>query len=169
MVTETNSAQRKGEDESGNLTRRNFLWSLIVGIGAVISVAVGIPLAGFLISPAVRKEQEEWSPIADLSEIPISEPTRVTYTSVKKDAWLQATSKKIVYVVKKSNTDIYVMSTVCTHMGCLVHWDDSKKEFLCPCHGGEYNIEGKVIAGPPPRPLDRFKTKIEGQQLFVME
>lgn len=169
MSSENSSVQGEDRDQSANITRRNFLWSLIVGIGAVISAVVGIPLTGFLISPAIRKEQEEWSPIADLTEIPISEPTRVTYTSVKKDAWLQATSKKIVYVVRKSNSDIYVLSTVCTHMGCLVHWDDSKKEFLCPCHGGVYDIEGKVIAGPPPRPLDRFKTKVEGQQLFVME
>ena len=150
-------------------TRRNFLWTLVVGVSAAIGAIIGIPLAGFLISPAVRKEKEEWTAIADLADIPLQEPYKVMYTSIKKDAWLQATTKKIVYAVKKSDTEIYVMSTVCTHMGCLVHWDDSKKEFLCPCHGGVYDIEGKVLAGPPPRPLDRMQTKLEKQQLFVME
>jgi menaquinol-cytochrome c reductase iron-sulfur subunit len=151
------------------LTRRNFLWALIVGVSGVISAIIGIPLAGFLISPAIRKGKEEWTAIADLAGIPLKEPFKVTYTSIKKDAWLQATAKKIVYVVKNSDTEIYVMSTVCTHMGCLVHWDDSKKEFLCPCHGGVYDVDGKVLAGPPPRPLDRMQKKLEKQQLFVME
>ena len=151
------------------LTRRGFLWSIVVGIGGLISAAVGIPLIGFLTSPAFRKEAEQLTPVAFLSDIPLSTPFKVSYTSVKKDAWLQTTAKKTVYVVKKSDSDVTVFSTVCTHLGCAVHWDETKKEFLCPCHGGVYDVEGKVLAGPPPRSLDRLTVKIENGQIFIQE
>jgi menaquinol-cytochrome c reductase iron-sulfur subunit len=151
------------------LTRRNFLWVLVGGIGALISAIIGIPLAGFLASPALRKETEPLTPVAFLADIPTTEPYKVSYTSVKKDAWLQTIAKKTVYVVKKSDADVTVFSTVCTHLGCAVHWDETKKEFLCPCHGGVYDGEGKVLSGPPPRPLDRLFVKIDNGQIFVQE
>lgn len=150
-------------------TRRNFLWLLIGSISAAIAAAVGIPLAGFLVSPAMRKEKEEWTAIALLSDIPSFEPYKISYTSIKKDAWLQAASKKMAYIFKKSDIEVTVFSTVCTHLGCAVHWDTGKKEFLCPCHGGVYDIEGKVLAGPPPRPLTRLPVKLEHGQIFVQE
>ena len=49
----------------------------------------------------------------------------------------------------------------------IYHWEDGKNEFLCPCHNSLFAIDGKVISGPAPRPLDRYETKVEGNKLLV--
>lgn len=48
-------------------------------------------------------------------------------------------------------------SAVCTHLGCLVKWEAAKAEFICPCHNGHFDANGINVAGPPPKPLKRFK------------
>jgi cytochrome b6-f complex iron-sulfur subunit len=58
-------------------------------------------------------------------------------------------------------------SPVCTHLGCLVSWNNNVKQFLCPCHGGKYDISGKVISGPPPRPLARLPLEIREGKVYV--
>lgn len=55
----------------------------------------------------------------------------------------------------------------CTHLGCLVPWDEAEGRFACPCHGGRYNRLGEQVAGPPPRPLDLFPVKIVNGQVLV--
>ncbi|MFQ5612607.1 MAG: ubiquinol-cytochrome c reductase iron-sulfur subunit [Anaerolineae bacterium] len=55
----------------------------------------------------------------------------------------------------------------CTHLGCLVPWDEDKKLFACPCHAGRYNLEGEVLSGPPPLPLSLFELGLQGGQLTV--
>ncbi len=55
---------------------------------------------------------------------------------------------------------IIAISSRCMHVGCPVRWTPAAQRFICPCHGGVYNIVGKVTGGPPVRPLDRFYTRI---------
>ena len=55
----------------------------------------------------------------------------------------------------------------CTHLGCLVPWNEADGRFACPCHGGRYNRVGEVLAGPPPRPLDLFPIRIVNGQVVV--
>ncbi|NIS60099.1 MAG: Rieske 2Fe-2S domain-containing protein [Proteobacteria bacterium] len=52
------------------------------------------------------------------------------------------------------------ISAICTHLRCIVRWNQQKKVFECPCHGAEFNAFGEVLAGPPPRPLDIYPIKI---------
>lgn len=47
----------------------------------------------------------------------------------------------------------YALNAVCTHLGCVVPWNPTENKFMCPCHGSQYNNEGKVIRGPAPRSL----------------
>jgi Rieske Fe-S protein len=51
---------------------------------------------------------------------------------------------------------VLALSNICSHMQCDVHWDQQLGQFLCPCHGGLYNIEGANIGGPPPQPLPQW-------------
>jgi len=55
----------------------------------------------------------------------------------------------------------------CTHLGCAYHWDESSHNFICPCHTSAFSIDGKVLAGPAPRPLDRYTVKVEGNKLQI--
>ncbi|MDI1471582.1 ubiquinol-cytochrome c reductase iron-sulfur subunit [Thermodesulfovibrio sp. 1176] len=71
-----------------------------------------------------------------------------------------------IFLVKYNNS-IFALSPVCTHLGCFVNFDININEFICPCHAGRYNIEGKVIEGPPKENLIRFPVKIENNRIFI--
>jgi cytochrome b6-f complex iron-sulfur subunit len=59
------------------------------------------------------------------------------------------------------------ISSVCTHLHCIVNWNAVIKEFECPCHGAKFNQFGEVLAGPPPRPLDLYKLQMVAGNLVV--
>lgn len=63
--------------------------------------------------------------------------------------------------------DISAFSAICTHEGCIVDWNRDRQIILCPCHGGEYGADGKVVAGPPPAALLEFKVVIEDGKIYL--
>ncbi len=60
-----------------------------------------------------------------------------------------------------------VLSAVCTHQGCSVDWDKATGSFLCPCHQGRYDAHGRVLGGPPPRPLPALAHHVQGDMLYL--
>jgi len=56
---------------------------------------------------------------------------------------------------------------VCPHLGCIVPWSEEEQRFHCPCHAAGFNVEGEVLAGPPPRPLDLFPVEIVEGEITV--
>lgn len=63
---------------------------------------------------------------------------------------------------------IKAFSSVCPHLGCSVIWDQKGREFRCPCHLAVFDINGRVLKGPPPRPLDQYEVLLEGNSIFVL-
>jgi Rieske Fe-S protein len=59
------------------------------------------------------------------------------------------------------------ISSRCAHVGCPVRWVDAAERFICPCHGGVYDFLGRRVGGPPVRPLDRFYTRVVGEDVQV--
>ena len=74
---------------------------------------------------------------------------------------------KDLVLVRRGREEVKAMSTVCTHLGCTVHWEEDKQVFYCPCHGGTFDKNGNVIAGPPPAPLPTYNTEIQGNNIFI--
>jgi len=74
--------------------------------------------------------------------------------------------KKPVFVVHLEN-EFKVFSGICTHLGCIVKWEENKNRFYCPCHKGIFDKTGKVIGGPPPAPLDEFTVELDNNLVFV--
>lgn len=63
---------------------------------------------------------------------------------------------------------IYILSTVCTHLGCTPNWLENDQKFKCPCHGSGFRRSGVNFEGPAPRPLERFRiTRAEDGQMLV--
>ncbi|HQO34499.1 MAG TPA: Rieske 2Fe-2S domain-containing protein [bacterium] len=81
--------------------------------------------------------------------------------------FLKAVHGNDLIAVRISQDEVKVFSSVCTHLGCRVHWDSIEGNFLCPCHMGRFNTNGEVIGGPPPIPLPAFPVKIDGNHLYV--
>lgn len=73
-----------------------------------------------------------------------------------------------VLVVRTSPTsNVSAVNPTCTHAGCAVNWAAKSQKFVCPCHGSEFGIDGKVLKGPASKPLKTYKAKIEGDSVLV--
>lgn len=59
------------------------------------------------------------------------------------------------------------LSATCTHLSCTVQYRDDLGEVWCACHNGKYNLDGRNISGPPPRPLEAFEVQVRGDEIFV--
>ena len=84
-----------------------------------------------------------------------------------KDGWRTASVKKVVWAIKQPAGTVVVFSPICPHLGCGFRWDSDDKKFKCPCHGSVYDVTGKVLDGPAPRPLDVLPSKVEQGRLWV--
>ncbi|MGH7495340.1 MAG: ubiquinol-cytochrome c reductase iron-sulfur subunit [bacterium] len=70
-------------------------------------------------------------------------------------------------ILFRRNGELIAFSAVCTHLGCTVAFLPEDEVFECPCHGGEYDLDGNVLDGPPPKPLPRLKVRVEGGKVLI--
>ncbi|MBI4728844.1 MAG: Rieske (2Fe-2S) protein [Acidobacteria bacterium] len=159
-----------------SISRRTFLSGTLAWITAAIVSAVGAPVATALIWPAFQKSKGDWSPVArldnpgpnqaDLSAV--DKPILTHFTALVQDAYLEAAPQNMpVFVVNHGKGQFTIFDVRCTHLGCPVNWDQKTKKFYSPCHDGVFDSEGRVLAGPPPRPLDRYEFKVEKGVLYA--
>lgn len=132
--------------------RRKFLETLIGLVGLTTVGGLAFPFVRYLHFLGASKQGSK--------------------VTVKKSEITADVPKKIIVagkpvVVIKEGKGYFAMSLVCTHLGCLVIWEKDKKEFLCPCHAGRFDIDGKPIAGPPKEPLKKYKVEDLGDELVI--
>lgn len=70
-------------------------------------------------------------------------------------------------LVRTAAGEYRAMSATCTHLSCTVQYRDDLREVWCACHNGKYNLDGRNISGPPPRPLEAFDVQVKGDEIFV--
>ena len=70
-------------------------------------------------------------------------------------------------LVLTSDGEYHAMSAVCTHLNCTVQYRSDVREVWCACHNGFYDLNGRNVAGPPPRPLESNDVHIKGDEIFV--
>ncbi len=142
--------------------RREFIKKSLYSVLALLGL-------GFL-APAFRVLAPAKSETKELAYFPLLAEDDVPRIGVKK-AELQyitggKTRKARVFVVS-SERGLDVFSAVCSHLGCLVNYQREKREFVCPCHGGKYDLSGGNIGGPPPAPLTKFPVVIQDGVVLV--
>ena len=71
------------------------------------------------------------------------------------------------FIINTKDKGFLAFSRVCTHLGCLVKYDQERQVFICPCHADTFDLEGNVISGPPPKPLPRFSVRVADQNLVI--
>ena len=147
--------------------RRRFFSRIINGIHVAIGGTLGVILGGAIFSPLFGRRQENWLTAGSLADLPDNRPTPVTIRVAREDGYNQVIDRRTVFLVKTGESDVLALDSTCTHLGCRVSWNAETQELLCPCHGGVYDTTGAVKAGPPPAPLTRLATRIEGQQIQV--
>jgi menaquinol-cytochrome c reductase iron-sulfur subunit len=164
-MDQLNEAQHTAVDVSP--TRRAFYIGFINGAMSLIGLALAVPAAIYLLFPPKLRKQAEWVDTADLSTIPTGTPTEIAFQRTRVDGWKVTTEKSTAWVVKKPNNEVVAFTPQCTHLACAYHWDDPSHTFVCPCHGSVFSMDGKVLGGPAPRPLDRYMTRIEAGKLEI--
>ncbi len=80
---------------------------------------------------------------------------------------IETSKRNLKVFLVRHEGNLMALSPVCTHLGCFVNYDPPTNEFICPCHGGRYDITGKVLSGPPSQALEKLPVKIEGDKVFV--
>ena len=69
-------------------------------------------------------------------------------------------------LILRKNGQLLAYDAVCSHLGCIVRWNDAKEAIECPCHGGVFDLEGNVTAGPPPTALARIDLRVESDRIY---
>ena len=139
----------------------------VVLLGGAVAAALGGIAAVTTVGPSAEKAGERWVPLAKVSDLPPGQVTTVMMNyQVQSGIYSQAVTKPVM--ISRLDEEIVCYKTACPHLGCTVHWDGRSDQFRCACHGGTFERTGGVIAGPPPRALDRYQHKIESDQLLVL-
>ena len=103
----------------------------------------------------------------DVSALAGDRPVELVFRRNRTDGWKITSQKTTAWAVRGADGQAIAFGPQCTHLGCAYHWDDAQSEFVCPCHNSLFGLDGRVISGPAPRPLDRYETKIENGKLLL--
>lgn len=153
--------------ETPTTSRRGFYSVFINGLMGLITAALAVPAAAYLLIKPKSKKGSEWVDAADVNALPVGQPQEVVFRRSRVDGWRVLNEKATAWVVKMDGGNVVAYSPSCTHLGCAYHWDEQTKNFICPCHTSAFSIEGKVLAGPAPRPLDRYVTRLDNGKLLI--
>ena len=137
-------------------TRRGFInWFLGTTVGAFL-LALLYPVSRYLIPPEV------------------AESTAGTVTLSIKPGDVKPNSGQIFkfgsrpgILIRTAGGELRAFSAVCTHLNCTVQYRPDLSQIWCACHNGHYDLNGKNVSGPPPRPLDPYVVNVRGDQLVV--
>jgi menaquinol-cytochrome c reductase iron-sulfur subunit len=155
--------------ENTSLDRRNVLSLLTWAIGGLISAGLGIPAIAYIIGPAFRQQEaQDWISLGAASKVELGVPTLFKAIIQRQTGWIENDEELSIYILTDNGRDFVAMSNVCTHLGCRVRWIADQEQFFCPCHNAIFDRDGQVVAGPPPRPLDRYDVMVEDDQILVL-
>lgn len=159
--------QRKSEQTETSPSRRRFFRVLVNSIGAAITAILAVPLGGLYVLPALRKPKVVWKECGAVDDFAVGEIRLVPLKPLELRQWPEDWGTEAAWVFRKSEDSFVVYNLHCTHVGCPVNWSPQAKRFFSPCHGGVFDQDGRVLAGPPPRPLDRYEVKVENGVLYA--
>jgi Rieske Fe-S protein len=166
-----------GAFEGETVTRRRFMTGVVMGAGGLATAAFTLPALAFSAGPVFKHEQWTWQAIGPPSSFPNTlingDANFATRTIQVQQGPLGAAGEvnnSLAYVraripsIDTEPEDQFnhwiALSSRCMHVGCPVRWTLPAQRFICPCHGGVYDVRGMVTGGPPVRPLDRFYTRL---------
>ncbi|HEX7611108.1 MAG TPA: ubiquinol-cytochrome c reductase iron-sulfur subunit [Solirubrobacteraceae bacterium] len=159
--------QIPGAFEGETVTRRRFMTVSSQATGAVAASAFLLPALGFAIGPIFKSNPARWEAVGpeglftDTNYVPVVLTVAPGIGEAgKTTAYVRRFNAAIDTDPYDQGTPYIAISSRCAHLGCPVRWVDAAERFICPCHGGVYDLLGRRVGGPPVRPLDRFYTRV---------
>ena len=156
-----------GQRGKADLSRRSFMKSAagVVSIGTFAGLTAILGVSS--IAPTLQSKPRQWVAAGRLNSFPVGFIGSVMLHFTRTQGFHAEEVRRPVLVRRDSETDFVCFSDNCPHLGCAVSWDKAVGRFKCACHGGAFDRDGKVLAGPPPRPLERLNWKAEDGILKV--
>ena len=146
--------------------RRGFLVRIIQTVHAVMGATLAFVVGGAVVAPSFTRKKDSWLKAGNLGGLAEGTPRPVTLRVARADGATEVIDRRIVYLVK-NGSDVHVLDSTCTHLGCRTRFNPESKRIECPCHGGVYDAAGNVVSGPPPSPLQRLPVRIENDEVLV--
>lgn len=164
-----------GAFEGETVTRRRFMTGTAHAAGMIATGAIALPAIGFAVGPIFRRPAIRWQPVGAPQEFTNTDYAHRTI-SLTADPIGEVADTTVFVRARNPGVDVepadrwnrYIaISSRCVHVGCPVDYKAAAAAFVCPCHGGVYDFRGLRIGGPPPRPLDRFFTRVSNGQVEI--
>jgi quinol---cytochrome c reductase iron-sulfur subunit, bacillus type len=170
----TEEARIPGAFEGETVSRRRFMTGTAHAAGGIAVAAFTLPAVGFAVAPIFEKHERQWEAVGPVADFPDDTYIPRTLTLVggigdvgKSTVYLRKYSTQLDDEPRDEYNEYIAISTRCMHLGCPVRFVSASERFICPCHGGVYDFQGKVDGGPPVRPLDRFYTRVRNGMVEV--
>ncbi len=140
-----------------NQNRRGFLKYILSGgliafIGSVI-----YPIIAYLIPPKQTEVKVSSVNVGKIKDIPPETGQIIKF------------GNKPVILIRDAKGEFHANSATCTHLDCTVQYKKDQNLIWCACHNGKYDLNGKNISGPPPRPLDPYKVTLVNDEVIVSQ
>lgn len=137
------------------LNRRRMLQFLLgSGIGASI-ISFLYPIINFILPPPSQSSGPESKEVGPETELKPNTGTVFQFGS------------EPALLVRTEGGELRAFSATCTHLGCTVNYEPGSKVIWCPCHNGMFDLHGRNIGGPPPRPLPEYKVNLRNGKIVV--
>jgi Rieske Fe-S protein len=135
---------------------RRRLLDYLLGTSAFATLAAVVyPIIKFMIPPRIVEAQQNSVVAGKNAEIPNNSGKIFKFGS------------KPGIIIRTETGDLKAFSASCTHLDCIVQYQPDSKNIVCACHNGVYDLTGKVVSGPPPRPLEEFSVNVKGDEITV--
>src|SRR3979411_482881 len=148
-----------GAFEGETVTRRRFMNIGGRPAGGIAAASFLLPALGFALGPIFKSAPHTWETVGSVDDFPDNNYISTVMTSAP---GIGEAGKTTVYVRNRNpaldtdkadrDTAFIAISTRCAHLGCPVRWVDAAQRFICPCHGGVYDLLGRRVGGAPVRP-----------------
>ncbi|MGA8043426.1 MAG: Rieske 2Fe-2S domain-containing protein [Terracidiphilus sp.] len=165
----TGQATGQAEAKAAVQSRRAFLFKLSLALNGAVGAVVAVPILGYLLGPALKKNAsyQSWVSLGSINDFPEGETRLVDYRNPVTMVSDGMTGNVACWVRRIEGKRFQVFAINCAHLGCPVRWFAQSRLFLCPCHGGAYYEDGSRASGPPERGLFEYKYTVAGNHLLI--
>jgi menaquinol-cytochrome c reductase iron-sulfur subunit len=153
-----------------NQERRGFL-RIAIGLGGVaVAALMAVPGVALVLDPLIRRRprHDAWRDIGDTGSLRDDQPVALPVIGDRVDAWTRAPEQQLGTVwLRKKEDGLEAFTAECPHLGCRIGYDRDTEKFFCPCHESAFGLDGSVISGPSPRPMDRLEARVREGKIEV--
>lgn len=140
---------------NSKINRRKFVNSLL-GISGLSALGTIIyPVAKFLIPPKIAEPETNSLKVGKLADFELNSSKIIKF------------GRTPVILIRQSDGKFAAFAATCTHLDCIVQYRKDTKQIVCACHNGIYDMTGRNISGPPPKPLQEFNVEIINDEILI--